>query len=452
MAQRVKPPAAPREVSPAQGLALAIQMHRQGRLDEAENLYRTLRSALPDDANVLHFYGILQSQRGRHDEALALIDRSIAIDGALAAWHNNRGNVLLEAGRPEQAADAYRRCTELDPDNLEVLNNLGVLYRHMGLLEDAERSLLQALQRNPRLPDAHANLGTLYVQCGRMDEALVHVAEALALADRSPRTMRLLGVAYAKLGRLDDAVRIYREWIAADPDDPQPRHLLAACAGTQVPERASDAYVQVEFDNFANSFDARLAQLDYRAPQYVGEEVAQLLGAPAARAAVLDAGCGTGLCAPWLRPHASRLDGVDLSPGMLAKARDRGQYDRLVQGELVAFLASTPASYDLVVSADTLCYFGRLEPAFAAARQALRAGGALVFTVEAHEDATGWRLQTHGRYSHAEAYLRTALAGAGFADCRLRRVVLRQENKQPVQGWVVQARTSLGATIAPMPE
>ena len=53
---------------------------------------------------------------------------------------------------------------------------------------------------------------------------------------------------------------------------------------------------------------------------------------------VLDAGCGTGLCGPLVAPYARRLSGVDLSAGMLARAKEKNVYDALVQGELTEYL------------------------------------------------------------------------------------------------------------------
>ena len=75
--------------------------------------------------------------------------------------------------------------------------------------------------------------------------------------------------------------------------------------------------------------------------------------------------------------------------------------------------------------------------------QGLRAGGGLVFTVEALGDtsaATGYRLNPHGRYSHAEAYVRESLVGAGFTHVELLRVYLRTEGGKPVEGWLVSAQ------------
>jgi predicted TPR repeat methyltransferase len=231
-----------------------------------------------------------------------------------------------------------------------------------------------------------------------------------------------------------------------EPGNVQALHHLAACGGADTPERASDGYVESEFDGFAASFDAKLAQLQYHAPALVGGAVARLLGEAGKRLRIVDAGCGTGLCAPFLTPYAKTLVGVDLSANMLQQAQRRGGYDELAKAELVAFLHQRPASADVVVSADTLCYFGPLDKAFAAARHALVAGGHLVFTVERHDDddpaAAGHRLNPHGRYSHRRDYLERTLAQAGFEPLGFEAVTLRHESGKPVAGWLASARAA----------
>jgi predicted TPR repeat methyltransferase len=134
---------------------------------------------------------------------------------------------------------------------------------------------------------------------------------------------------------------------------------------------------------------------------------------------------------------------VDLSPGMLAKAQLRGVYDELQAAELVAYLCERPASCELLVSADTLCYFGALQAFADAAQGALRPGGLLVFTVESHADEAGaadFRLQGHGRYSHRQGYVDATLRHAGFVPQEMTPVVLRMEASRPVAGWLVSAR------------
>jgi predicted TPR repeat methyltransferase len=427
------------EMSYGEAFVLATQLHRGGQLEPAQRLYEALRNLNPADPNPMHYLGVLQVQRSERDEGLALIRRSIEIDPGVASWHNNLGNALLDADRHDEASAAYRRCTELDPDNAEVLNNLGVLQQTLGRLDEAEATLKLAIERHPKSADAHSNLAALYYAQHRIKEGYHHSAAALALQPAHSGARYTLAVLYARLGRLEEAAALYREWLEVDPDNVQARHMLAACTGAGVPERASDGYVERVFDNFANSFDARLASLSYRAPQLVAGAVAARLGEPRQALDIIDAGCGTGLCGPLLAPYARHLAGVDLSANMIEKSRARGVYAELAKGDLVAHLESVPGSADVVVSADTLCYFGALDAALRAARRALRAGGLLVFTVESHDEPADHRLNPHGRYSHHADYVRRVLRDSAYADVRLESVVLRFESGEPVAGWLASA-------------
>jgi len=173
----------------------------------------------------------------------------------------------------------------------------------------------------------------------------------------------------------------------------------------------------------------------------LAEALGAVLPAPAAALDVLDAGCGTGLCAPLLRPHARRLAGVDLSGGMVEKARQRGGYDALDVAELTAYLQQQPGAWDVVLSADTLVYFGELGTVLAAAHAALRPGGWLAFSLEAEEgEGDCVTLTASGRYRHSRAHVLHALERACFHDIRISEDSLRKEFGQPVRSWVVLAR------------
>jgi predicted TPR repeat methyltransferase len=127
---------------------------------------------------------------------------------------------------------------------------------------------------------------------------------------------------------------------------------------------------------------------------------------------------------------------------MLDKARARAVYDQLHTAELVAYMRACAGAYDLIVSADTLVYFGALPDALSAAAASLRAAGHLIFTVERADPAPadGYQLNPHGRYSHGEDYVRRALEGAGLAVRSLAPVHLRLQGGVPVAGMLVVAQ------------
>jgi predicted TPR repeat methyltransferase len=419
-------------------MLLATTLHRAGHHADAFAVYTRVLAQVPDHPDALHFLGVLAHHRGCDEDALRLMSRSVELVPDHAGFRSNLGNLLLDNERFEDAEREYRAALALDADRPDALHNYAVLCKALGRYPDAERCLLRAIELSPDFTEARNALAGLYFRQGRIDEALAQACESLAHEPSCAFTREMLGNAQCRLGRPEEAAAIYREWLADEPDNPKALHHLAACTGQDVPERASDAYVQCIFDHFANSFDSRLAVLEYRAPTLVGEAVAACVGAPAADLMVLDAGCGTGLCAPLLKPFARTLTGVDLSNGMLGKARGRNLYDDLQQAELCAYMQQHPGGYDLIVSADTLVYFGALEETMAAAARALRPGGWLCFTVEAlgADEPGDYRLQHHGRYAHSKAYLAALAERTGLAVLRLEPVVLRRDAGLPVAGWL----------------
>jgi predicted TPR repeat methyltransferase len=390
--------------------------------------------------------GVLCHQLGRSDEAVELIRTALRITPNHPDAHNNLGNIHKECGRLAEAEACYRRSLECAPGHHNARGNLAVVLEVQERLDEAFEAYGELLRQAPQDARGHYLLGLFLRNHAQSIEHIEQSAEcfrhAFELDPRNLRALEALGVALYALQRQDEARQVYRDWLDRDPDNPVPRHMLAACGGAEAPSRADDAYVRELFDGFAESFDEQLLKnLDYRAPQVLVAALDEVLGAPANGLEILDAGCGTGLCAPLVRPHARRLVGVDLSGGMVEKARARGGYDLLEVAELTAYLQAHHASYDVVLSADTLVYFGELEDVLAAAWESLRPGGWVAFTLEASEaHADCAELTPSGRYRHTRRYIERVLAGAGFADTRLAADTLRREAGLPVNGWVVLAR------------
>ena len=435
--------ARPARAGPTASLRDAIEHHRAGNLAAAETAYAAHLAAAPGDPDGLHYLGVLRHQQQRTDDAITLI-RS-ALDTAPAyvdAW-SNLGNVYKEAGRLEEAEAAYRRAIAIARDHVGAWNNLGVVLRAQGKAADAVSALRHALERAPGMADAWFNLGNALRSCGTLDGAITAYRRVLALKPTHAYAQELLGRVLYLAGDREQAATVFREWAEREPDNPVPAHMLAACSGMNVPSRASDAYVRTTFDHFAASFDeVLLHRLDYRAPEVICASLADVLGPPQRALDMLDAGCGTGLCGPLLEPYARSLTGVDLSGGMLARARSRAVYEELAEDEIVHFLTARPARYDVVVSADTLCYFGDLASVVHAAGEALRPQGWLAFTLERADDIDAYRINPHGRYSHARAYVAALLGDARFDRVSIEPESLRLELGKPVEGWVVLARVS----------
>jgi predicted TPR repeat methyltransferase len=430
-----------RELTVAEALAIGIHLHQHDRLAEADAVYTQILAAHPEHAEALHYAGVLAHQLGRGDDGVLLIQKSLAVVPDRADWYSNLGIVLQERGRLDDAIEAYRRAIALDPGHANAWSNLGVLLRATGKPVEAEAAYRTAIQLNPGHSDAYTNLGVLLNGLKRVEESVVCYCKAITLRPKHREARRLLALAHCTLGEIDQAVEIFEEWLAEEPDDPIAQHMLSACTGRDVPGRASDAYVERTFDRFAASFESKLAKLSYRAPALVAAMLEDSGVERSKSLDVLDAGCGTGLCGPLVSPYARRLTGIDLSAGMMAQAKEKGVYDECLQAELTGYLREQAGAFDVIVSADTLVYFGALEDVMAAAAGALRPNGLFIFTLEhAHaESAPDFRLEHHGRYAHAQQYVERVLVEAGLTP-EIAHADLRMESGVPVAGLVVRAR------------
>ncbi len=116
----------------AEWLAAALAHHQQGRLAEAETLYRQILAADPRHSDSLHLLGVIATQVGRNDAAVELIGRAILLNNRAPAFHNNLGNALRACGRPAEAIDPYRRAMSLQPDYAEAHDNLGNALSDLG--------------------------------------------------------------------------------------------------------------------------------------------------------------------------------------------------------------------------------------------------------------------------------------------------------------------------------
>ena len=403
-------PAADGPIASFASFASAVALfHRRELVRAAEHCNAILVNA-PDRADVLGLLGAVEGERGRFEEAVACLQRAVALQPGHAGALINLCIALCLSARDEEALVAADRVLEVKPGDAQALHVRATLLRRDGRLLDALASLDQALAAEPD----HVEL-------------LVERGELLAqLCD--------LG-----LRRRDEAVQSLHRAIELGGDEAAIRFSLAAMGAGQAPSAPPESFVRQLFDRYADRYDKHLLEdLACRAPELV--EQAVLRAAPAPNAEVLDLGCGTGLCGPFLRPLARRLVGVDLSSRMLAKAAGRGLYDELVQADIVAHLADSLHSADLIVAADVLVYVGELGPLFFAAQRVLNAGGCFVFTIESHAGGDDYVLCATRRYKHADAYVRRIAEAAGLGVDDLLPCVLRINQGSDVQGCVVTLR------------
>src|SRR5262249_3060858 len=106
-------------------LAMALRHHRSGQLAQAELHYTEILAIDPNHVASLHLLGVVAYQNGRHEQAIELIGKVIALNDRVPAYHNNIGLPLHALGRVEDAASHYTRAMGLKPNFAEAYSNLG---------------------------------------------------------------------------------------------------------------------------------------------------------------------------------------------------------------------------------------------------------------------------------------------------------------------------------------
>ncbi|ALG71481.1 methyltransferase [Azospirillum thiophilum] len=385
------------------------------------------------------------------------------------------------SGALGRSAAAWRCAVTLEPGNWTWRLMLAEALRQCGEIPAALAFHTQLVAERSDSAQARLGLARCLTALGRMDEALDEFREAVALRPDDRDAVLALAEALTACGdalaavellqplahRFEDDAAVHhalgRGWLAlrepakalaalrrardgAEGDEAAAIERLVAALEAGEGADLSAAYVRALFDRYADRFDQDLVgKLGYAAPELLRGAVDRVLP-EAAGLRILDLGCGTGLAGVSFKPLAGHLAGVDLSPRMVEKARQRGLYDELGVGDVVEAMERTPGAWDLLVAADVLVYIGDLVPVFAAAASALPPGGLFAATVERlpTESAEPFALGATRRYAHAETYVRAAAVTAGFSVRLIEPCTPRREKGVPVDGLLfVMERASL---------
>lgn len=476
---------------------LGVLLMQAGNADEALPLLKQASAARPQDAAFAYNVGQAYQALGRLGEAIGAFDRAVSLDasstealvsaGAARLLRQQPGDAedaltlfnkaqlkglgspelcqhlavaLLRTGRFQEAIASCRRAIEQKPDYAEAHYHLGVAYTQLGDMEEARRCIARAVELKPDYARALHGLAGMEASAGRWPEAEALLQRQVRANPASRDAHQALGIVLQRLGRWNeatvafiramrasrgeisnatatasasDAVAKLEERITPSPETASLHFRLATKTSIAAPPQVPAPNVSGLFDRYADLFDEHLlGKLEYRAPQLIVDAVRSL--DPGTTLNVLDLGCGTGLCGPLLRPISQRLVGVDLSPAMIDKARQRDVYDRLEVGDILDSLGRDPGKWDLLVAADVLMYLGDLVPVFEAALRALRPGGLFAFSVEAGPGDRYQLAKSTQRFTHSAPYLHHLAKIFGFEEAHFEVVTLRKEAGGDVHG------------------
>ena len=197
----------------------AVGLHRQGQLDEADQVYRQALAYDPRHAGAMQLRGVVQMQRGNHEEAAKLIKRSLDFEPRNPQALSNLGNVLLELKRYDEAIAALRLAVEVQPNSADALGNLGRALRRRRYYPEAVEAYRKAVAVAPDRPGLHSALGVALTESGDHAGAVEAHQRALELAPDRAEFKNNLAHAHRLAGRSEEAERELREALVLNPEE-----------------------------------------------------------------------------------------------------------------------------------------------------------------------------------------------------------------------------------------
>ena len=194
-----------------------LALHSQGKLDEAEQIYREVLRLDAGNFDALHLLGVLAYHHGRHEQAVDLISMAIRVNPNVPFAYSNRGNAFKALNRPGEALASYTRAAQLNPGDPEAHGTLGMMLEDMGRFGEALASYDRVIALKPDFVEAYLKRGNTLKSLKRPGDALVSYGKAIEIAPNFAEAHCNLGNTLKELGRLDEAVASFTAAIACQP-------------------------------------------------------------------------------------------------------------------------------------------------------------------------------------------------------------------------------------------
>ncbi|MDH4425868.1 MAG: tetratricopeptide repeat protein [Acidovorax sp.] len=410
-----------------------------GELKEAALTLNKAQKKSPGDARLFMLAGLMAEKSGNIKGAFDALRKCVALAPAWGPGMLELALLLARQNQFQEAVETAEKVAALEPKNLIVLAGVIDIAHRAGHTEMAMRHLRRGLELVPGDVALRRLLARDLSDHGQHDESLALWSELVA--ENPTDTLSLTGRVQAHIaaGRATDAASDAQALLQLAPDDAVYQYYAQLARG-ETPAQYPAELSRPLFDNMAEFYDMHMVRgLKYQLPKQVAEKI--LERHPDRRLNVLDLGCGTGLLGVCLGKLEGFLIGVDLSTKMIEQAIRHNVYDRFHTVNLHDALRETPAGlYQVLTALDVFIYAGDLTGAIPNAYRVLAADGILVFSCEtASESGADLVFLPSGRYAHKRSHVQALCKAAGFDTVEIEDTVLRQENHQPVQGFVVTA-------------
>lgn len=409
---------------------------------DLKNAALTLNKAIalwPQDARVYMLGGLLAEKAGNVKGAFEALRKAVALAPVWGPGLLELALLLARQNQFQEAVETAEKVAAIEPKNLQVLAGVIDIAHRAGHTEMAVRHLRRGLELVPGDVALRRLLARDLSEQGHHESS---IAMWDALIEQNPNDAQsLVGRVQACVtsGQAADARKTTEALLALAPDDAVYQYYNQLANG-KTPTQQPAALMLPLFEGMAEFYDVHMVRsLKYQLPKQVAEKI--IARHPDKKINVLDLGCGTGLLGVCLGRLDGALIGVDLSMKMIEQAARHNVYDRFHTVNLHDALRETPDGlYQVIAALDVFIYAGDMTQAVPDAFRVLTNDGILVFSCEiASETGPDLVLLPAGRYAHKRSHVEALCKAAGFDTVAVEETVLRHENHQPVNGFVVTA-------------
>ncbi|WP_415238116.1 tetratricopeptide repeat protein [Seleniivibrio woodruffii] len=204
--------------TPEQLLHVATQYHKEGKLDAAEKLYKTVIEVKPHDAQAWFYLGMIKYSQGTHFEAIEHLRRALELDPKNADYSNNLGEIYRQHGMLDEAEYFIRNAIVINPNQADAYSNLALICKAKGDYDSAKLYFSRSLDLNPKNANTIINVGNLFLTINEYDDAAECFLAALGLAPENPHALRGCAIALYEKGEYNAAAAMLSRLTAGKPD------------------------------------------------------------------------------------------------------------------------------------------------------------------------------------------------------------------------------------------
>ena len=207
--------------SPPSTYPLSIRLKLKPSAIGKPSVVNTAFAGVPKEAIEHYEKAALAAKNGKRDESIAQLKSAVAIHADFMVAHNELGIQYMKGGDLVNAEAAFAQVLRIQPEAETPTLNRGMILVELKRYEDAEPLLRKSVKTNPKSALARYFLGTALANLGKFDEAQNELTAALAAGGPEMKEgHRVLAIIYSSKGDKKRAAKELEAYLKLAPDAP----------------------------------------------------------------------------------------------------------------------------------------------------------------------------------------------------------------------------------------